>query len=504
VITQHLPALIPVIFMLAALLVPLAGMRKKALGYAIALGGTFLGALASAWGLWHVVAEGTIRYAMGGWVAPIGIEYVLDPLSAFVATVITGVTFFVLVHARHSVQKELPGRTVPYYSVVMLLLAGLTGIVVTGDIFNLYVFLEISSLASYALLGIGERRSPVAAYRYLLLGTLGASFYLIGVGFVYVSTGSLNIADLALILPSVQDQSPIIVGLALMVAGIAVKMALFPLHGWLPDAYTYAPSASSALIAPIGTKVAAYVLLRILFYMFEPSFVRDELPLLEAIAWMSAAAIIFGSVMAIAQRELKRMLAYSSVAQVGYIGLGIGLANPLGFIGAVLHILNHAVMKACLFLVSGNLRARLGHSDITRFDNKLRRAMPWTMAAYTVAALSMIGIPPTAGFFSKWYLALGAIEEGRVVFIIVIMASSLLNAVYFWRILERVYLPPVPGDEVKGAPLPSTHAVGEGGEAVPSMLIPTLVLGFGLLALGLMNAFIVNEVITLMLPAGMR
>jgi multicomponent Na+:H+ antiporter subunit D len=215
-------------------------------------------------------------------------------------------------------------------------------------------------------------------------------------------------------------------------------MALFPLHVWLPDVYSYAPSAVTGLIAPIMTKVAAYAIIRMFLTVFQPHYLRDILPVTSVIAWLGAAGILYGSIMAIAQSDFRRMLAYSSVSQIGYIGLGIGLANPLGLIGALLHILNHAFMKACLFLVAGSIRFRTGRWEVSSFAG-LGRKMPWTMAAFTVSALSMIGIPPAAGFFSKWYLLLGSVDAGNWIFAATILLSSLLTAVYFFRVLEQVY-----------------------------------------------------------------
>jgi multicomponent Na+:H+ antiporter subunit D len=291
------------------------------------------------------------------------------------------------------------------------------------------------------------------------------------------------------------DTRPVLLGLSLMVLGMGLKMALFPLHAWLPDAYTYASSAATALIAPIGTKVAAYVLLRVMFYLVDPQFLRDETPLLVIVGYLGAAGMLWGSIMAMCQKELKRMLAYSSVAQVGYIALGLGLASPLGMIGAVLHALNHACMKACLFLVCGNFRLRLGHSTIPRLTDSVRRTMPWTAAAFTAAALSMVGLPPLAGFFSKWYLVLGAIERANWLFVGVLVLSSLLNAVYFFRVLERMYLKPQTAvDEADEA------AAGAAREAPASMLAPTLILAAALLALGLANAWIVSTFIQPMIP----
>ena len=497
-IEKNLPAILPLIFLASALLIPLLGVWKRSIAYPFAITATLAAASLSVYGFIYVLLNGTITYYFGGWVPPIGIEYVYDPLSSFVAMVINVVALLVLTHGYSIVKVDLEGRQVAFYSVVMLFLTGFNGMIITGDLFNLYVFIEISSLSGYALIAVGEKRAPFAAFRYLIIGTIGASFYLLGIGYLYFMSGTLNMADLASILPMIKDSPTILVSLILIVIGIGIKMAIFPMHGWLPDSYTYAPTTSSALIAPIGTKVGAYALLRLLYFVFGIDYFSKELPVADLIAIFSCGGIIFGSVMAMAQKEMKRMLAYSSVAQIGYIGLGIGLANPFGFIGAVLHLLNHAFMKACLFLVAGNLRTKTGHSDISLMDDSFRKKYPWTMAAFTVAALSMVGLPPLAGFFSKWYLVLGTIENSRWIYLAVILISSLLNAVYFFRILEKVYMRS-PVKEKSDGDISDNIKIDE---VVPSMLIPTIVLAVGLIILGILNVVIVDQIYKMM-PEGL-
>jgi multicomponent Na+:H+ antiporter subunit D len=214
------------------------------------------------------------------------------------------------------------------------------------------------------------------------------------------------------------------------------------------------------------------------------------LPVTSVIAWLAAAGILYGSIMAIAQTDFRRMLAYSSISQIGYIGLGIGLDNPLGLVGALLHILNHAFMKGCLFLVAGAIRFRTGQSEVSQMTG-VGRKMPWTMAAFTLSALSMIGVPPAAGFFSKWYLLLGSIERGNWFFVTTILLSSLLTAVYFFRVLERVY---ATGPEAQGAGKKRLSDPPAG------MLLPVVVLGAGVLVLGFLNSFIVTG---LLMPIAM-
>jgi multicomponent Na+:H+ antiporter subunit D len=496
---NNTPALAPLIFLFAGISIPIIAIKLRRLAYPAALATTLSAAVISIFNAFQVLKTGPIHYFFGGWPPPIGIEYVLDPLSSFMTAVINSITFIVLIHSGKIIDKEIPEhRRVPYYALVMLFLCGCNGIVLTGDFFNLYVFLEIGSLALYGIIAVGGRKSPVAAFRYLIMGTVGGGFYLLGVGFLYIFTGSLNMADVKTILPALGTEPVVIVALSLMVLGLGIKMALFPLHSWLPDAYTYAPSASASIMAPIGIKIGAYSILRILFFVFGIRFVTQVFPISQAIAWLSAIGILFGSIMAMAQDGMKRMLAYSSISQIGYIGLGIGLANPLGIIGAVLHILNHGLMKACLFLVAGNFKTQLGHTNIVDFDDSIRKKMPWTTAAFVVGALAMIGIPPTVGFFSKWYLALGTIENKSWHFLAVILVSSLLNAVYFFRIIEKIFLKPL-SKQKKGAEEESAKKA----EASASMLLPALILAAALLLLGLLNTIIVKGILYKVLPPGM-
>jgi multicomponent Na+:H+ antiporter subunit D len=489
-IAAHFPILVILTFFFAALAMPLAGLIHRRMPWILAVLASGLAIGLSLFSLARVLQDGPVRYEVGGWPPPIGIELVADPLSTFLTFVLTLIASVVLVHSREPVETELAGREMAFYAQAMLLLGGFVGMVATGDLFNLYVFLEISSLAGYALLGSAGPRSAAATFRYLLLGTIGASFYLLGLGFLFAQTGSLNMQDVESIL-AVTGLDPITtLALVFILVGIGIKMALVPLHQWLPDVYTSAPASSTALVAPLGTKVAAYVVIRLLYDVFPSEPLLAHVRALDLLAVLGAVGVLWGSIMAIPQDNLKRMLAYSSVAQIGYIALGIGLGTAYGFIGAILHILNHACMKACLFLVSANLEAHGKGLEISSFDGTLRRELPLTSAGFTLAALSMIGLPPTAGFFSKWYLLLGSYQESRWIFVVVILSSSLLNAVYFFRVIERMYL---------GGP-DATHApVARLGSTW--LTAPVVALAVGLVALGLANVLIVNQLIRPMLPA---
>jgi multicomponent Na+:H+ antiporter subunit D len=494
--TPQIPATILIILipLMTSYAIPLLGWRWRGAGYYLALLAIGASLVCSLILLYTVLTVGTIHYHLGGWLPPWGIEYVIDPLNGFVGVVVCGLSFLVTLSSRASVEKELPDKKVRFYTIYLLLFTGLMGITVTGDVFNLYVFLEIASLTAYALIAIGEDGAPLAAFNYIIMGTIGACFYLLGVGYLYIMTGSLNIADLAKLLPSLYQSKVILVALAFFLIGTAIKMGLFPLHVWLPDAYTFAPSAVSSFIAPLMTKVMAYILIRVMITVFEPSYSLKALPVGTILTWLAAAAILVGSILAIAQSDFKRMLAYSSVSQIGYIVLGVGLANATGLVGALLHILNHGFMKACLFTVAAALMLKTGGRNIYQLRGVHRR-MPFTMAALAIAALSMVGVPPTCGFFSKWYLILGAIEAGQWVFVGVILLSSLLTAVYFIRVIEIIFF---------RAALSGGHESGEKTrDEIPfSMSVPLWILAAGILLLGLFNERIVSGILRLALPGG--
>ena len=485
-----LPVLIVAAPLLTAFVLPVLGWWKRAAVFPLALAALVFAFGASIAATREVLANGPVQYFMGGWAPPWGIEYRIDHLGALMLLLVGFVTLLVGIYSKRSVLRELPDKEVPFYSVYLLLVSGLLGMLVTADMFNLYVFLEISSLTSYALISIGGGAAVVSAFRYVILGTVGAAFYLLAVGYLYSATGTLNMADLATILPDLYGANVVLVGFAFFVIGISIKMALFPMHAWLPGAYADAPSAVSALIAATTTKVAAYVLVRVMFFVFEPRFSVDMIPVATLLSWMGAIAMILGSVMAIAQSDLKRMLAYSSVAQIGYIVLGVGLANPMGLTGGLLHLVSHAFTKGCLFLVAGAIVYRTGIREIREL-RYLSVKMPWTAATFTVAAFSMIGIPPTSGFFSKLYLILGAIDAGQWLFVAVILVSSVLALMYFVNVVRYIYFPTEDAE--------ASVANGEGferptrDEAPLTMLVPMVILAVATVLLGLFNGEVVSR-----------
>ncbi|MBU4222067.1 MAG: monovalent cation/H+ antiporter subunit D family protein [Euryarchaeota archaeon] len=481
-IYDDFPALIVVLPLVAAFTVPIIGFfNKKFIPYFVSLI-AFIAFVISIFNLRTVMDSGPISYTMGGWVPPWGIEYRIDHLNAFVSIVVIFIIFIISIYARKSIEKELPGKTVPFFTLFLLLTTGLQGLIVTGDIFNVYVFLEISSLAAYALIAVGNSRNALmASLNYLIIGTVSASFILLGIGYLYMVTGTLNMGDMAHLLPAAFDERPrvVLAAFAFFLVGFSIKVGLFPLHTWMPDAYSQAPSAVSALLASTFTKVAAYVMIRFMITIFRPDFIISTVHANTILIWLASIAIIMGSVLAIAQTDLKRMLAYSSVSQIGYIILGVSLLNHMGMTGGIIHIMNHGIMKGALFMVAGAIIYKTGLSNINDLKG-IGKKMPYTSAAFVLVALSMIGIPPTVGFVSKWYLALGAIEAGMWIIVGVIMLSSLLNIVYFWRVIENMYFHHTDGGKVDEAPM--------------SMLLPILILAALTFLLGVLAVYPIREI----------
>ena len=472
VVLPHLPALQVVIPLIAAPLCLLAG--RASLAWTIAFLASACATAAAATLAYQTLRHGPISYHMGGWAPPWGIEYAVDSANAFILLLVSGIATVVLLYCSSSVSKEIrAGREHMFYCMFILCLTGLLGIAITGDAFNIFVFLEISSLSSYALIAMGsQRKALTASFQYLIMGTIGATFFLIGVGLLYMVTGTLNLADLQTRIPQIQDSRPLLAAFAFITVGLALKAALFPLHLWLPNAYAYAPSGVSAFMAATATKVSLYVLLRFTFTLFGAEFAFGELPLHWVLLVPAVIAMFAGSFSAIFQRDIKRMLAYSSVAQIGYITLAIALASQAGVQAAMLHMFNHGLMKAALFCALGCIFYRIGSTRIEDMAG-LGRQMPWTFAAIVAGGLSLLGAPLTAGFISKWFLVQAALEQSLWWLVVLIVASSMLAVVYVWRLVEALYFkkPTAGSENVREAPL--------------SVLLPTLLLAAANIYFGL-------------------
>ena len=449
----------------ASVLALLAGLVRSESGWYVAL----VAALAQV-GLAGELArrafvEGTIEYVVGDFEVPYGIELVVDGLSGTMIVLVAVVALGVLSYARAA-----GPRSNAFYAAYLLLVAGLTGMSVTGDLFNLYVFLEITGLAAYVLVASDDGgRSAIAALRYLLIGTVGASLFLLGIGYAYIGTGTLNMADLAEKLAEVGHTTTLVqTAFAFVVVGLFIKVAIFPLHTWQPEAYASAPDSVSAFISALVSTVSAYALVRIVYTVFTVDFLAANPLAADLLAAAAAVSIVAGSVLAVAQTEVKRMLAYSSVAQFGLIVAAASLANETAMLGAVVHLVGHALMKGSLFLAAGMVATATGARTVPEYDGLVER-LPLGAGAFGVLALAMVGVPPTLGFVGKWYIALGAVETGSWSLVAVIVASTLLTLAYFARLIERMFFrdpATLPADEAPASSAGGSAPTAEGETGV--------------------------------------
>ena len=430
---------------------------------------------------------GTTIYKMGGWAPPHGITLFIDALNAPLVLLIALMSFITIIYAAPATAAEIkPNKRAPFYAAVLLCIAGLLGMVVTGDAFNVFVFLEVSSISTYVLVAMGaarDRRALSAAYNYLILGSIGATFFVIGVGFLYMETGTLNMADMARILADLDGGSRVAkVAFGFIIIGLGLKLAMFPLHTWLPGAYAYAPTPVTAFLASTATKAALYLLLRFTFFVFDPGYAYVADVLMYVLVGLGVFGMLFASLQAIFQTDVRRMLAFSSVAQVGYMLLGIGIATTASVAAGYLHLINHAIIKGGLFLALGAMWYRFGITRTEDFQG-LGKTMPLTMGAFSILGLSLIGVPFTAGFVSKLNLTLAAADAGWYWAVGVIMLTSILALVYIGRVLLLAYFqsaPTIDGEVVKR------------NEAPMAMLIPMWALALGSIFLGFESDAIVG------------
>jgi multicomponent Na+:H+ antiporter subunit D len=436
--SRHLPALLFLIPLFAAISMPIVCLRHRAWSRSIALSVLCSMVVFSIMNLINIFQHGEIRYAFSGWPPPLGIEWVADGLASVVLVALSILGLVTLIFAGPTSPKDLGGRIVHYYTLILLLISALTGIVFAGDLFNLFVFLEVAALASYALVGVAGGKALMAAFRYLILGTLGASLYLLGVSYFYAATGTLNMADMAEQLPHLLTSKAVVGGLLFMFIGLGIKMALVPFHAWLPDAYTHAPDSVSPILAALVTKVALLGWVRIMFWVLGIKVVVDDTPLLLLVGLLGALAAVIGAVLALTQQDLKRMFAYGGISHIGIILIGVSQGNQTGFVGGVFYLLNDAVMQASLFFIAGVAISLYGVYTIEDVG-RIAKQSPLLTSALVIAAMGMIGLPPTGGFFGKWYIILGALEANNYVAVGAVLLSTMLTLAYFVKIFERVF-----------------------------------------------------------------
>lgn len=455
---DHLPVLVFFAPLFAAVSMPVVGHWKKNLCRPLAAAAIGVGALVSIASLDRVLVNGATRYSFSGWPAPIGIEWLADSVSSIMALAVCLFALLCLVHGGGIDRSVIRGRTVPFYTIVLLLTSGLIGLVYAADLFNVFVFLEVVAISAYALVALPGGPALVSAFRYLILGTLGASCYLLGVGYFYAATGTLSIADLSLRLPELLGSKAVVCGLIFMFIGLAIKMALLPLHGWLPSAYSNAPDLAVPLLAGLLTKVSLLVWVRILFWTTASAQARPDVPVFELVSVLGSLAAMAGGCLALYQQQLKRIFAYGGIAHIGLVLIGIGQMNSTGLTGGLFYLMNDAVMQFGLFALAGVVAGRYGIHTLDELG-RARIRNPWILTTLIVVAVGMVGFPPTGGFFGKWQILLAALSEGNYLGAGALILTTLLTIAYFVRIFERVFQGGEEASDSTAPPIPRSMRI---------------------------------------------
>lgn len=374
-----------------------------------------------------------VIYKVGGWAPPWGICMVLDGLTSFMLVTVSLVSFLVAVYSINYMEKYTDKWK--FYTLFMLMLAGMNGVIVTGDLFNLFVFLEIASIASYALVAFGtEAEELEASFKYAVMGSVASSFILLGIALLYSYTSTLNMADISATLTEKGHAKVVQFVMALFIMGFGLKAALVPFHAWLPDAHPSAPASISAMLSGVLIKVlGVYALIRIFFNVFGINPV-----ILLTLMVLGTISMIVGVLLAIGQWDFKRLLAYHSISQIGYVVLGIGLGTPLGILGGLFHLFNHSMFKSLLFLNSGAVVYSLGTRDLNEMGG-LKEKMPVTAGTNLIASMAIAGIPPFNGFFSKLLIILACFEAHRFGYAIWAIIGSILTLASFMKVQKYAF-----------------------------------------------------------------
>ncbi len=441
-ISMHLPVYVLLLLLAMALFFPLA---TKLSNLEIKIYTTYslvVASLLSIATVVRVLQTGAYVYHFGLRDPMIGVEFVVDEFSAVMVALVMILSTLIVFYSYRDIEHEIYPHLVPgYYTLVFLLMFSMIGMILTNDLFNLYVFMEILSLTSCGIVSIKRKKENLlASMKYLMLGTIGSVSILMGIAFLYMVTGNLNMTINYEIIQEVWHVYPrnILVALGFILTGFGIKAAVFPLHTWLPDAHSTAPTPSSALLSGLVVKIYLFAMIKLIYRVIGFDIVTQlDIPLF--LTYFAMVGMIMGSVFAIGQKDMKRILAYSSVAQIGYIVLGIGLATELGLSVALFHVVTHALMKSALFLSAGSIIYQTGKRDVRYFEG-IGYQMPVSMTVFTIGALGMIGIPGINGFMSKWYLSLAVLDAGRPLILLVILLSSFLNAVYYLPIIISAFL----------------------------------------------------------------
>jgi len=378
--------------------------------------------------LYGVHTKGVIIYTFGGWSPPFGINLVVDGLSALLLVTISLISVMITIFSTKYMDRFTDKPK--YYTLLMLMVAGMCGVVLTGDMFNMYVFIEMAAVSSYALVAFGcESDELEAAFKYMVLGSLASAFILFGIIILYSFTGSLNMAQISSIIAEKGASPPVQLCFALFLMGFGLKAALVPFHAWLPDAHPSAPAPISAMLSGVLIKaIGVYALSRVVFNVFGMNMLFSEILMI-----LGTLSMIVGVLLAIGQWDFKRLLAYHSVSQMGYVVLGLGIGTPLSILGGLFHLFNHASFKSLLFLNSGAVEYGSGTRDLHEMGG-LKEKMPVTSATSLIASASIAGIPPFNGFWSKLIIIVAAVQAGHMAYALVAIVASILTLASFMKV----------------------------------------------------------------------
>ncbi len=419
----------------------------------------------------------TSIYRMGNWPPPWGIVLVLDGLSILLLLTISVISFFAILFSIRYMDRYTAKPK--FYALFMLLVTGMNGVVLSGDFFNLFVFLEIASIASYALVAFGcEEEELEASFKYLILSGVASTFILLGIGILYSLTGTLNMADVARTIGNMPANNAVLFAISMFLMGFGLKAALVPFHPWLPDAHPAAPAPISAMLSGVLIKaLGVYVLIRLIFNVFGLSpFISSVLMVLGGLS------MVVGGLLAIGQDDLKRLLAYSSISQIGYVVVGLALGTPLGIMGGLFHMINHATFKSLLFLSSGAIEYSTDTRKLSKMGG-LSNRLPVTTTTAAVGFLSISGIPPLNGFWSKLIIIIALVQAGHYIFASVAVLVSFLTILYFMRVQHHLFFGDLPAKLAKIREVPYL------------MRVPLVLLAIMCLAMGLLYPFLSSTIL---------
>jgi len=420
--------------LIVAAILPLVGRLSKKFLPDILGNGVFLFLFAYAvTGGRSLIGAGPLTRTLNWFGEPLGIQLALDGFSLFMLATVALISLCVGLFSIDYMEHY--GAKANYYSLLLMMVAGMNGLLLVTDLFQIYLFLEVAAVASYALVAFGREHEELeAAFKYLMLSAVASAAILLAVAVLFGMTGGVSFAVVSAGLRALDAKAAVGLVTALFLFGFGLKAALIPFHAWLPDAHPSAPAPISAILSGLLIKVSGvYAMTRVFFGVFglTPA-------LSQVLMWMGAVSIVVAALLALGQKDMKRMLAYSSISQVGYVVLGIGIGTPLGIAGGLFHLLNHAVAKSLLFLNSGSVQQATGTRNLDEMGGLAKR-MPVTATTNLVGSLSIAGIPPLGGFWSKLLIIMALLQSRQGLLAVVAVLASVLTLWYYLIIQRRAF-----------------------------------------------------------------